>query len=114
MKQAVQAVEKGTVSVRKAAELYNVPRSTLHDKASGKTAEDARSGPQPYLSPEEEEELTSFLPCPEICTMTRSPIHFYYRLIRLAPISNYKQCTSMVQATYKLFAATVTVVTGVF
>ena len=61
MKQAVEAVEKGTVSVRKAAELYNVPRSTLHDKASGKTAEDARSGPQPYLSPEEEEELTSFL-----------------------------------------------------
>ena len=60
MKQAVEAVEKG-VSVRKAAELYNVPRSTLHDKANGKTAEDARSGPQPYLSPEEEEELTSFL-----------------------------------------------------
>ena len=52
--------------------------------------------------------------CPEICTMTRSPIHFYYRLIRLAPISNYKQCTNMVQAIYKLFAATVTVVTGVF
>lgn len=60
MKQAVEAVEKGE-SVRKAAELYNVPRSTLHDRLSGKTAEDARSGLQPYLSPEEEEELTSFL-----------------------------------------------------
>ena len=54
-----QAVEKG-VSVRKAAELYNVPCSTLHDKANGKTAEDAKSGTQPYLLPEEEE-LTSFL-----------------------------------------------------
>ena len=36
--------------------------------------------------------------CPEICTMTRSPIHFYYRLIRLVPISIYKQCTSHLQA----------------
>ena len=65
MKQAVEAVEKGMVSVHKAAELYNVPHSTLHDKASGKTVEDARSGPQPYLSPEEEEELTSFLLLPK-------------------------------------------------
>lgn len=60
MKQAVEAVEKG-VTVRKAAELYSVPRSTLHDRLSGKTAEDSRSGPQPYLSWNEEEELTSFL-----------------------------------------------------
>ena len=35
------------------------------------------------------------IPCPEICIMTRSPIHFYYGLIRLlAPISIYEQCTS--------------------
>jgi transposase len=61
MKQAVEAIEKRETSVRKAAELYGVPRSTLHDKVSGKTAEDARSGPQSYLSLEEEEELTSFL-----------------------------------------------------
>ena len=52
------AVEKE--SVHKAAEPYNVPRSTLHDRVSGKTHQDARSGHQPYLTVEEEEELTSF------------------------------------------------------
>ena len=59
-KYAVEAVEKGE-SVRKAAELYNVPRSTLHDRVSGKTAKDARYGPQLYLTLEEEEELTRVL-----------------------------------------------------
>ena len=59
-KHAVEAVEKGE-SVLKAAEVYNAPCSTLHDRVSGKTAQDARSGPQPYLTLEEEEELTSFL-----------------------------------------------------
>ena len=52
--------------------------------------------------------------CPEMCTEPRTPIHFYYRLIRLAPISIYKLCTSYLQATYKLLAAIVTLVTGEF
>ena len=44
MKQAVEAVEKGA-TVGKAVEFYSVPHSTLHDRLSGKTAEDSRSGP---------------------------------------------------------------------
>ena len=57
---AMTAVEQG-VSLRRAAEMYRVPKSTLYDHVSGKVAFGARSGPDPYLSIEEEEELFSFL-----------------------------------------------------
>ena len=57
---AMQAVERG-VPLRRAAVLYNIPRSTLHDHVSGKVEFQARSGPDPYLSVEEEEELCNFL-----------------------------------------------------
>ena len=53
---------------------------------------------------------TSAVACPEICIAPRTPIYFYYRLIRLAPISIYK----LMQATYKLIAAIITVVMGDF
>ena len=58
--QAVAAVERGT-SVRRAAEMFGVPRSTVHDHASGKVEQFAKQGPKPYLTTEEEEELASFL-----------------------------------------------------
>ena len=35
---------------------------------------------------------------PEMCTEPRTPIYFYYRLIRLSPISIYKLCTNYLQA----------------
>ena len=57
---AMVAVEKG-VSLRRAAEMYRVPKSTLYDHVTGKVAFGARSGPNPYLTTEEEEELCSFL-----------------------------------------------------
>ena len=60
MQNALKAVDKGE-SIRRAAELYNVPRSTLYDRVSIKVMHGARSGPQPYLSVEEEEEVTNFL-----------------------------------------------------
>ena len=60
MHKAIKEVEQG-MSVRKAAELFNVPKSTLHDRITGRVDVGARSGPQPYLSFEEEEELASFL-----------------------------------------------------
>ena len=60
MQGAMMAVEKGE-SVRRAAEMFNVPKSTLHDHVTGKVMFGARSGPDPYLSMEEEEELASFL-----------------------------------------------------
>ena len=39
--------------------------------------------------------------CPEMCTKERTSIHPHYRLIRLAPISIYKLCTSTLQALCK-------------
>ena len=60
MQNAMIAVEKGE-PVRRAAEMFNVPKSTLHDHITGKVMFGARSGPDPYLSLEEEEELASFL-----------------------------------------------------
>ena len=59
MDKAIAAVEKGT-SVRRAAELFGVPHSTLHDHCSGKIEQYAKQGPKLYLTCEEEEELASF------------------------------------------------------
>ena len=49
------------MSLRKASEIYQVPKSTLHDKVTGKVIFGAKSGPSPYLFSEEEEELLNFL-----------------------------------------------------
>ena len=49
------------MSVRKAAEEHGVPRSTLHDRVTGKVAPNARSGAKRYLSDEEEAALVDFL-----------------------------------------------------
>lgn len=56
---AMLAVELG-VSLRRASEMYCIPKSTLYDHFSGKVAFGAHSGPDPYLSVEEEE-LGNFL-----------------------------------------------------
>ena len=57
---AMAEVENGT-SIRRAGEMFNIPPSTLHDHVTGRISHGARSGPTPYLSNEEEEELASFL-----------------------------------------------------
>jgi len=56
MLNAIEAVRRGQ-SVRRAAELYNVPRSTLSDKVLGKVPMEAKSGPPTYLTTEEEKSL---------------------------------------------------------
>ena len=56
MEKAVAAVEKGE-SIRRAAEMFQVPRSTLHDRVSGRVKMDSKPGKTPYLSASEEEEL---------------------------------------------------------
>ena len=62
MDKAIAELEKGTItSVRRAALMYGIPRSTLHDHFKGKIAPGSRPGPELYLSAEEEEELSSFL-----------------------------------------------------
>lgn len=60
LQRAISEVQSGK-SVRCAAELYNVPKSTLQDRVSGRVAFGARSGPESYLSANEEEELVSFI-----------------------------------------------------
>ena len=58
---AVDAVLKGGLSVRRAAQDYDVPRSTLADRVSGRVLPGALSGPSRYLSYQEEDELVHFL-----------------------------------------------------
>ena len=40
---------------------FDVPKSTLHDRLSGKVTVRGQSRPQKYLTDEEEEELENFL-----------------------------------------------------
>ena len=55
-------------AVRRVALNYGIPKSTLHDRISGKVTPGAKSGPPAYLSPEEEDELVSFLnDCSSMC-----------------------------------------------
>ena len=52
---------KGRFTLRKAAEMYNVPKSRLWDRVSGNVSFGAHSGPPRYLNDIEEEELVTFL-----------------------------------------------------
>lgn len=52
---ALQEVRENKLSIRKAAAKYGVPRSTFHDRVTGKIAEGrVTKGPDPYLSTKEE------------------------------------------------------------
>ena len=57
---ALKAIDEGK-SYRIVSEMYNIPRTTLHDHYNGKVQFGSKPGPNPYLSFEEEEELASFL-----------------------------------------------------
>jgi len=61
MQKAISSVEHEGISLRRAAEMYGIPRSTLHDHVSGRIEHGALPGPNPYLTREEEEELIAFL-----------------------------------------------------
>ena len=52
MSGAIKAVIDGKMGVNWAADQYGIPRSTLKDRVSARHG--ARSGPQPYLSYDEE------------------------------------------------------------
>ena len=60
MSRAYKAVIAG-MSIRRAPEEYNMPRSTLHDRVSGKVVLGSKSGPCKYLDSNEEAELANFL-----------------------------------------------------
>ena len=61
MDDALYSVIHGGLSGNKAADLHGVPRSTLKDRLSGRVKHGTKSGPKPYLTVEEEAELTSHL-----------------------------------------------------
>ena len=62
MSRAIMAVANcNGCSVRRAADEYNVPRSTLHDRVVDRVTHGAKSGPCRYLTSLEEEELVSHL-----------------------------------------------------
>ena len=61
MKKAVDAVTVQKLSIRRAAEQYSIPKSTLGDRVSGRVQFGAVSGPPKYLTSMEEEELAIFL-----------------------------------------------------
>ena len=60
MVKAFAVVELG-MSIRRASEMYGVPKSTLHDRVLGKVQHGSRPGTTPYLTVEEEEELVNFI-----------------------------------------------------
>ena len=60
MTKAYEEVLSGE-TIRVAAEKYTVPKSTLYDCVSGRVTLNARSGPDHYLSDEEEERLAKWL-----------------------------------------------------
>ena len=61
MEKATEAVSQGKVSVRRAALQFNVPKSTLGDRVSGRVQAGTVSGPAKYLTDTEEENLATFL-----------------------------------------------------
>ena len=58
---AISAVTQEGMSVRRAAETYGVPRSTLGDRISGRIVHGTSSGASRFLNDDEEEELVSFI-----------------------------------------------------
>ncbi|KAJ8321557.1 hypothetical protein KUTeg_000888 [Tegillarca granosa] len=57
MARAIQEVKTNGVPVRKAAKMYSVPRSTLHDRISGRVEENAKWGGAPVLPADDELKL---------------------------------------------------------
>ena len=50
MNEAIKAVAVEQLSVRRAALLHNVPKSSLGDRLSGRVLPDATCGPPKYVS----------------------------------------------------------------
>ena len=61
MKRTLEAVAEGKMGVNRAALEFNVPRTTLKDRISGRVIHGSNMGPKTYLTHEEEKELVDFL-----------------------------------------------------
>ena len=87
---AMKAVAQG-LPVYKASQDYGVPKSTLHDRVSGKVVHGVNPGPKPWLSRGEEKELGSYL---KHCAKMGYGKHFFVLLNQLLltevpPIRSY-------------------------
>ena len=60
MTTALVEARKGVHAINKIAVMYGVPKSTLHDRISGRVQHGKKPGP-PYLNPTEEQELAGHL-----------------------------------------------------
>ena len=59
---AIESIKNGTCrSVKRACEEYDVPRTTLQDRLTGRVQHGVRPGPKPYLNQGEEKDLVNFL-----------------------------------------------------
>jgi len=61
MLRAIESVKKNGMSRTAATEHHGVPLSTLNDRFNGHVVHGTRPGPRPYLSKDEERELSDFL-----------------------------------------------------
>ena len=61
MEKAISAVTKESLSIRRAALQFNVPKSSLGDRVSGHVAHGTMSGPPKYITDAEEIEIVHFL-----------------------------------------------------
>lgn len=61
MKAAMKSVIDDSLSANRAADLHGVPRSTLKDRLSGRVIHGTKPGPKPYLTVDEEAELSQHL-----------------------------------------------------
>ena len=57
----MKAVTDENTPILQAAKKYSVPKSTLHDRISGKVSHGDKPWPKPLLSPVEEGEFANFL-----------------------------------------------------
>ena len=60
MEAAVQAVKDG-IDVNKAVTIHGIPKSTLKDRIHGRVAPGSKLGPKPYLTNQEEKQLSHYL-----------------------------------------------------
>ena len=67
MAKAMNAVISKKMWVNKAAEQFDMPKTTLNDRISGRVKHGAKLSPPGFLTPEEDQELVDFLV--ECCKM---------------------------------------------
>ena len=67
MVKAIKTAKSGKMGVNRAPKEFGVPRTILKDRLSGRVQHGRKSGPKPYLSPDEEKELVTFLI--DVCKM---------------------------------------------